>query len=70
MILPHAPALIKDNVWFMATPELIKTPLGEAWLTAFNENFSNFLKSRQKELKEGGMLMITVISNQNPLLPY
>ena len=70
MILPQAPAPLVDNVFFLATPELVQTPFGQTWVSAFKQHFSTFLNARQKELRKHGLLFVTLIINQNPLLSY
>lgn len=63
MILPQAPAQMSDNVFFLATPELVKTPFGEQWVAGFKKHWAAFLQSRQKELRKHGLLFVTVIIN-------
>lgn len=46
MILPQAPAPLSDNVFFLATPELVKTPFGEQWIAGFKKHWTAFLSSR------------------------
>jgi len=70
MILPQAPAQLSDNVFFLATPANVKTPYGEQWVAGFKKHWAAFLGSRQKELRKHGLLFVTVIINQDPLLDY
>jgi hypothetical protein len=63
MILPNPPVLIDDNIFFMATTEVLQTDLGIKWLSGFKSNFESFLKSRSLELRPNAVLMITVIAN-------
>lgn len=70
MILPQAPAPLHDNVFFLATPELVKTEFGQKWIAGFKKHWAAFLGSRQKELRKHGLLFVTTIINQEHLLPY
>jgi hypothetical protein len=70
MILPQAPAKLSDNVFFLATPELVKSDFGQQWIDGFKKHWAAFLGSRQKELRKHGLLFVTVIINQDPLLSY
>lgn len=70
MILPQAPAPLTDNVFFLATPENVKTEFGKQWVAGFKKHWASFLGSRQKELRKHGLLFVTVIINQDPLLSY
>lgn len=63
MILPQAPAKLSDNVFFLATPENVKTPFGEQWVAGFKKHWAAFLSSRQKELRKDGLLFVTMIIN-------
>ena len=63
MILPQAAAQLTDNVFFLATPENVKTPNGELWVAGFKKHWAAFLGSRQKELRHHGLLFVTVIIN-------
>jgi hypothetical protein len=57
-------------VFFLATPENVKTEFGQKWVAGFKKHWSSFLSSRQKELRKHGLLFVTVIINQDPLLSY
>lgn len=70
MILPQAPAKLSDNVFFLATPDLVKSDFGQQWIAGFKKHWAAFLGSRQKELRKHGLLFVTVIINQDPLLSY
>jgi hypothetical protein len=70
MILPQAPAKLSDNVFFLATPDNVKTDFGQQWIAGFKKHWAAFLGSRQKELRKHGLLFVTVIINQDPLLLY
>lgn len=70
MILPQAPAPMSDNVFFLATPELVQTDFGKQWVAGFKKHWAAFLGSRQKELRKHGLLFVTVIVNQDPILSY
>lgn len=63
MILPQAPAPLHDNVFFLATPELVKTEFGQKWIAGFKKHWAAFLGSRQKELRKHGLLFVTTIIN-------
>lgn len=63
MILPQAPAKLSDNVFFLATPELVKSDFGQQWIGGFKKHWAAFLGSRQKELRKHGLLFVTVIIN-------
>jgi hypothetical protein len=57
-------------VFFLATPELVKTEFGQQWIAGFKKHWAAFLGSRQKELRKHGLLFVTTIINQEELLPY
>jgi len=63
MILPQAPAPLTDNVFFLATPENVKTEFGQQWVAGLKKHWASFLGSRQKELRKHGLLFVTVIIN-------
>jgi hypothetical protein len=63
MILPQAPAKLIDNVFFLATPDLVKSDFGQQWIDGFKKHWGAFLGSRQKELRKHGLLFVTVIIN-------
>ena len=70
MILPLPPTPRTDNIFFLATPEKLKSDEGTAWVNGFNNHWTAFVTNRQKELREGGQLFITTLIYDEPILPY
>jgi hypothetical protein len=62
-ILPKAAAPLEDNVFFLATPENIKTETGKKWVEGLKTHWTSFLTSRKNELKKHGLLFVTLIIN-------
>jgi hypothetical protein len=54
MILPLPPTPRTDNIFFLATPEKLKSDEGTEWVNGFNKHWTAFVTNRQKELREGG----------------
>ena len=46
MILPEAPVAIENNIFFLATPEVLATSWGKQWVEAFNKHWENFVTKR------------------------
>lgn len=70
MILPQAAAPLEDCIFYFANPENILTEKGQKWVEAFHKHWNNFMNARKVELKKDGIIFITVIINQEPLLEY
>jgi hypothetical protein len=70
MILPNHPAPLDNNVFYFANVENVQTEFGQLWVEGFKKHWSTFLESRKKELRKHGLIFVTVIINQDPLLTY
>lgn len=61
MILPQPPTPRTDNIFFLSSPEKLKSEEGQAWVAGFYKHWSSFVTNRMKELRENGQLFITAL---------
>lgn len=69
-ILPDAPVALENNLFFLAAPETLESDWGKKWVKAFDEHWKKFVSARANELKSKGMLLVSVLIYDDPLLSY
>ena len=69
-ILPDAPVPLENNLFFLSAPETLESDWGKKWVEAFDKHWKKFVSARSSELRSKGMLLVSVLVYDSPLLPY